>query len=1137
MKMNTCSQNRGVPRATTLALSLCLSLGTLGAQSTPAPEQEEDEEAIKLSPFVVSTTESQGYYASSSLAGTRLKTDLRDIASSVQVVTREFMDDVGATSANTLLQYTTSTETVGIQGNFSGLISRTADQVSTGDARQSPGATNRVRGLGSPDQTRGYFKTDIPFDSYNVQRVDINRGANSFLFGLGSPAGLINTSLALAELKNSNEVITRVGSGGDRPSYRGSFSFNRVLIDKVLAVRAAGLVNRTQYRQEPTFLDDDRGYLAVTYRPFRNTTLRAHFEKGKIDASPPEVLLPQENLSTFLNEPIVGRMAVDVVANMRSTNNVEGAFNNKPTTNSLTNIPGGNYYGLIWDGSNPNGLPSYARVNGIRSLDISNGDPYWDPTNNGKGNVSYVQHGNLQQIMGAGWSQQGFTNLATFDFTRYNIGGGNDYNRRKFDNLSVSLEQLVWDGRAGLEVAYDHQNYATDTFAAFHAGPERIALDINPTLLFPTAAGSLVPAPNPNFGRPWIGTQTWKSITDSERDASRVTAFLTHDFRRSSSGWLGRLLGSHRATLLGDRSSYERKFVMYKMASFGDPDPGTAIQGDSSLQFPEVYSRSAWRIVYLGPPQPQAFTDPNFTLADFKLEPNTTNISLPEGYSIPIYYWDRGSSAPRDEQWRIGLFEPHWTPSNTQSLLDSTVSSFAVNTQSKLLDDVLVVNLGWRNDRVSTIERVSDAPRGPNGMRLVDDANWNLRGRAPTIVEKSVFGYGFVANWPRKLVHLPRSMDFAIHYNDSQNFVPETGITDLFGHSLPPPTGKSREYGFTVFLANEKYVARVNWFEGSLANTLGSSYWQMVNQIGNNTMQAYGNLRQWTMEVDRDGNGQIDPGVENPEKYIYFQRARDARAKLGPMLSPEFRQRFNYIENADGSFSSAGSNEAVTDLADVTTKGLEVEFVMNPTRNWRFALNVARYETSLTNIAPRLSGFVDSVVLPYLAEFGSLDFDRPLETVQGNTTLTQLNTQLLQLFAAQAAAGTPQAEQPKWRANLVTNYRFSEGRLRGFSVGGAARWQSKFAIGYPLLDRGGGLIVQDITKPYWSDEVLGLDLRFGYRRTIFRGIDWTIQLNTQNVNNWSSNKLTVVRAQPNGAAARVRFDPPREIFLTNSFRY
>ena len=64
---------------------------------------------------------------------------------------------------------------------------------------RDPDGTTRVRGLSAPDRARNFFKTDIPFDSYNTDRVDLNRGANSFLFGLGSPAGLINSGLVTGQ--------------------------------------------------------------------------------------------------------------------------------------------------------------------------------------------------------------------------------------------------------------------------------------------------------------------------------------------------------------------------------------------------------------------------------------------------------------------------------------------------------------------------------------------------------------------------------------------------------------------------------------------------------------------------------------------------------------------------------------------------------------------------------------------------------------------------------------------------------------------------------------------------------------------------------------------------------------------------
>src|SRR6476661_7115497 len=71
---------------------------------------ETGEPSVVLSPFVVSGERDTGYAATDSLAGTRLRTSLKDIAASVSVVTKDFLDDVGATGTAELLLYTTGTE-------------------------------------------------------------------------------------------------------------------------------------------------------------------------------------------------------------------------------------------------------------------------------------------------------------------------------------------------------------------------------------------------------------------------------------------------------------------------------------------------------------------------------------------------------------------------------------------------------------------------------------------------------------------------------------------------------------------------------------------------------------------------------------------------------------------------------------------------------------------------------------------------------------------------------------------------------------------------------------------------------------------------------------------------------------------
>ena len=93
-------------------------------------------------------------------------------ASAISVITKEFLQDIGATDNSTLLQYTTNAEVAGTRGTYAGLGNGTSVD-ETGKLRAPRGA-QRVRGLAAADNTRDFFVTDIPWDSYNVDRIDIS---------------------------------------------------------------------------------------------------------------------------------------------------------------------------------------------------------------------------------------------------------------------------------------------------------------------------------------------------------------------------------------------------------------------------------------------------------------------------------------------------------------------------------------------------------------------------------------------------------------------------------------------------------------------------------------------------------------------------------------------------------------------------------------------------------------------------------------------------------------------------------------------------------------------------------------------------------------------------------------------------
>lgn len=77
-----------------------------------AQEAGEDDEVFELSPFEVTGDDDIGYQATSTLAGTRLRTDLRDIGSSISIVNEELLNDTASTNLEDVLIFTPTPRSV-----------------------------------------------------------------------------------------------------------------------------------------------------------------------------------------------------------------------------------------------------------------------------------------------------------------------------------------------------------------------------------------------------------------------------------------------------------------------------------------------------------------------------------------------------------------------------------------------------------------------------------------------------------------------------------------------------------------------------------------------------------------------------------------------------------------------------------------------------------------------------------------------------------------------------------------------------------------------------------------------------------------------------------------------------------------
>lgn len=354
------------------------------APAKPTAKTADEEEVVVLSPFEVSSQATTGYAAATTLAGNRLATELRDIGNAVTVITGEFLKDVGATDNKTLLQYTTNSEVGGFYGNFAGFGD--GSHLDESNKFTNPNQNTRIRGLTSADNTRDFFLTDIPWEGYNVDGVDLQRGPNSILFGQGSPAGIINTRTKQAKFRDANEVSFRVGSFG---STRAALDVNKVLIKDELALRLAAVRNDEKFKQDPAYSLQKRLYGAIRWEPgflkkgSARTILKGNIEFGDIQSNNPRQLPPNDRITpwwytgTYQGRNLLNQVTTYNNLNKATPTSWEMEDDNTGLPNHgwdrpSHNGPSGNYLGVL--------IPKYANDPNYASGAFSGGpNEYFQP--------------------------------------------------------------------------------------------------------------------------------------------------------------------------------------------------------------------------------------------------------------------------------------------------------------------------------------------------------------------------------------------------------------------------------------------------------------------------------------------------------------------------------------------------------------------------------------------------------------------------------------------------------------------------------------------------------------------------------------------------------------------------------------
>ena len=265
--LNPYPKSRVVGLLATLALAMGAHAQTTPATSPVPPAPVSAEEAIVLPEFNVADT-NEGWAATNALSGTRTNMNLRDVPRSMQVMTSEFLNDIGALTLTDATDYMSGITNVGNQ-----------DQTNDANTYQVRGfRQNKTYRNGQREPFAGML-----YDAATIDRVEVLKGPSSLLGGVVEPGGMINSISKAPRPRQETSISVRGDNWGMR---RGeidtSIPLNKQVGTRFVFVRQAGDAwqqfawsNRTVY------------YGAISLKLSNSTRYNANLEYFDYVASPP----------------------------------------------------------------------------------------------------------------------------------------------------------------------------------------------------------------------------------------------------------------------------------------------------------------------------------------------------------------------------------------------------------------------------------------------------------------------------------------------------------------------------------------------------------------------------------------------------------------------------------------------------------------------------------------------------------------------------------------------------------------------------------------------------------------------------------------------------------------------------------
>jgi hypothetical protein len=820
--------------------------------------------------------------------------------------------------------------------------------------------------------------------------------------------------------------------------HRVSLDYNKVIIEDKLALRIALLEKNTEQDWEPNY-DKMKGlYAAVTYKPWDNTTIMGHYEHQDREWNRANRFLPYDRVSAWFGW---NQSPFDI--NTLSKNN-SGAwvFNDLPII--------------------------YNRAGADPTIVINGDGSFSQPTTMYRNSVEVRPPTELPGVSPVNLEADNWTLLDNSIFPKseaVNLSGTATTTEMDSDIYNVFIEQKLADNWF-VELAYNKEEvYRIE----YDTGAVNRTLFVDPNKFLGDGV-----TPNAHFGEFYVDAQPQWQPTEDENENWRATMSYEFDFDEKFDNVL-RWFGRHRMAILksGDKgiTGLGQQGLRYRVTPDYDTleEPFFANSNYSGATANNWLSQGSRGI------------NARYYLNDENgYYPRSSDLTFD---GRPLTFQDENGKPFTIDPYNTGYFDANGArlvSNNAPQGINTQLDTEQFGYQGFFWNGNIAITFGYRKDEAKSknYELVAQdnvgSFRHPNGARAtglfpyykdVDFGDW---GETQSGITKT-----------KGIVVRPFSW-LSLFHNESDTFQPNIGRFDPYGTEYPGAEGEGTDYGFRLDLFDNKLTFKYNKFDllagpSRAANTPFNRWRDPVWDVEN---------RYRTLTGDTDYPGAGTGGFRERGRCCYWvmsdnlAKGDEITATLTPIDGLNIRLTYTDREAIESNIGNIWFEWIEDRLANAWTNFSVPEGGVDNPRdiNQNGIIDTWTWETAYYNDN---NGGSQTLAQYY----NDVTVNGPI----GSTLIKALD-------------GKPNEFDRSESANLNVNYRFQEGRLKGYNAGFAVRYRGAPAVGFEEL------IVSGEASPDLENIIMGAvdmtyDANFGYRGKMkfFGDRNFRVQANVRNL--------------------------------------